>query len=109
MQNGLPLDEARGRHLGRELLLEVDLFPGTPVAVGIVDVATAGEDFIAAGAADFQASPLGEISGVEDVAFVRAFRNGSRREQEHLAEITGGREDTALGSTGKGGNLVGAG
>ena len=43
MQHGLPLDEARGRHIEHRIFHQIDGLPRAPVAVGIVHIAAAGK------------------------------------------------------------------
>src|SRR5579872_1379835 len=78
VQHGLPLGVARGRYPSFAVFAdvagtEIDLLPGTPIAVGIVHVATARVKIHRTCPAKFSAAPAGEKFGVEDVAFIGAF------------------------------------
>ena len=109
MQHGAPLEKACGGRVDGEIALEVDLAPGAPVAVGVVDVAAAREKVDAAGTAKVGASPLGEDVRVEDIAFEGAFAAGGGSQVKDFAEITGGNVEAAIGGAGERGDLVGTG
>src|SRR5262249_28661032 len=58
MQNGLPLNEAGGWRGDFGSFLEINSLPRTPVAVGIVDIATAGKELDVTRGTKFGAAPL---------------------------------------------------
>src|SRR5208337_3355233 len=90
MQHRPPLDEARGRCINRQLFLQFNLLPRAPVAVGIVHVAAAREEIEDAASPNLDASPLGKILGVEDIALVPALGDRVRTQQKDFPQIAGG-------------------
>ena len=83
--------------------------PRAPVAVGIINVAAAGKDFIVSPAPHFRASPAGEDVRILHVALKGPFACGSAAHQEDLAQIAAGAIEASVGSFAEGRNLVGAG
>src|SRR6266567_8791758 len=109
MQNCLPLNEASWGRGYFCLFLQINFLPGTPISVGIVDIAGAREQFNAALAAELGASPLGEDVRVEDIALVAAFGLGRAAQKKNFAEIAGRGIEATAGHLGESSHLVGAG
>ena len=84
VQHGFPLGIARGRNSHRRILGEIHLLPRTPVAVGIVDVAAAGQQLHVAGAAKLGPAPPRKNFGIEHIALVRAFALRTRAQEKNL-------------------------
>src|SRR5271157_2723670 len=87
MQHRLPLDEAGRWRVHRKLFFEIDSLPLAPVAVGIVNIAAARKKIKVAATAHFDASPLGEILRIKDVALKGALGHWVRAEQKNLPQI----------------------
>src|SRR5262249_28061474 len=60
VKHGFPLDKAGSRSADFGILKQIDLLPRAPVAVGIVDVAAAHEQFDVPGTAHVSAAPAGK-------------------------------------------------
>src|ERR1700730_6068450 len=73
VQHGFPLGIARRGNSHFGFLGEIHLLPGTPVAVGIVDVAAACQQIYVAGSAELGSSPARKNLGIEYIALVTAF------------------------------------
>src|SRR5437773_9595531 len=75
MQHRFPLNKARrwGLDQGSIGRAEVNFFPGTPVAVRVVDIAAACQEFKIALAAHFHASPLREQTRIKNITLVVSF------------------------------------
>src|SRR5579864_8022881 len=96
MQGRLPLHEAgsgNGQALG---ILQIDLRPRTPIAVGIVDVATARKEIEISRSAYFRSSPLRKAAGIEDIAFVGTLLLPAGTQHKELAQICGYGVDRAI-------------
>src|SRR5437667_11088997 len=104
-----PLNKARRWHSGIGILLEVNLCPSTPVAIRVVYISTAGEEFDVASAAEISASPSGEDVGVKDIALISTFGIGRGTEEKELAKIAAGKVKAATRSFGERRNLRGGG
>src|SRR5437016_2756866 len=106
MQNRFPLNESRRWCCDLSVLPQIDFLPLTPVAVGIVNVAAAGEEFDTPLTAKFGASPLRKNVRVKDIAFVRTVGVRRAAQQEYFPQIAGCGVKTAV-SCGEGRHLIG--
>ena len=96
LQHRFPLDKPRRRSIDRQVLLQIDFLPRTPVAVGIVDVTATRQQREVAVAADLGPSPAGEVLGIEDIALVSALVHCIGAEEKDLAQIAGGSVEAAV-------------
>src|SRR5437588_1965496 len=106
MQNRFPLDESGRGRCDLCVFLQINFLPLTPVAVRIVNVAAASEQFDTALTAKFRASPLREDVRVEDIAFVRAVGIGRTAQQKYLSQVASCGVKTAV-SCSESGHLIG--
>ena len=105
MQHRFPLRIACRWNSRFRFLIEIDLLPRTPVAIGIVDVAAARQQFNVARAAELSPSPTGKNFGIEHVALIAAFALRARSQQKNLSQVAGGCVKSATGTLGKTGYL----
>ena len=89
--------------------MKVNFRPRTPVAIRVVYISAAGEQFDVASAAEISASPTGEDVGVKDIALISTFGIGRGAEEKELAKIAAGKVKTATRSFGERRNLRGGG
>ena len=108
-QHGFPLGITRRGNSGFRVLVEIHLLPGTPVAVGIVDVAAARQQVHIAGTAKLGPSPARENLGIKNIALIRAFALRTRAQEKNLSQVAAGGIEAAAGSLGKTSDLRGRG
>ena len=111
MQHRLPLNKARrwGLDQGSIGRAEVNFFPGTPVAVRVVDIAAACQEFKIALAAHFHASPLREQTRIKNITLVVSFAVKRGAENKNFAQVARGGIQRAIHSVSHRSDLIGAG
>src|SRR4029077_8898513 len=107
VENGFPLGVASGRNVHLRFLAKIHLHPRTPVAIWIVDVATARQQFDIARSAKFGAAPARKDFGVEHIALVGAIALRTWAKKKNLAEVAAGGIEAAAGRFGEPGDLRG--
>ena len=102
------MQETGWRNIQPGIFAQIDLGPGTPVAIGIIHVAAAGRKFEVAAPAGLCASPAGKDVRVFHIALERAFGFRTVAHQENLSQVAAGTIKT-VGGFAEGCDLVSAG
>ena len=104
------MHEARRRsiHIPGIFGREIDLLPWAPIAIGVINVAAAGKEFIRAFATHLRLPPARKIPRVEDVAVVGSLTFRPRADHEELAQIARRSVQVPVRSFGEPGDLVDA-